>query len=69
MNPYREITVQNKNKDLIETNRRERDFYPLKNRYNHSKANKDEHPRKRYSEKCPLDLKAVHKYILEKQYR
>ena len=65
-------TVQNENANLIETNRRERNTYlvdPMENRYNRSKAKKEGHPRKRYSEKCPLDLKTVHKYIPEKRYR
>ena len=62
-------TVQNENKNLIETNRRERSTYPidpLENRYNNSKAKNEAHPRKRYSEKCLLNLKIFHKYILEK---
>ena len=42
---------------------------PSENKYNHSKARKEEHPRKRYSEKFPLDLKTVCKYIPEKQYQ
>ena len=65
-------TVQNENANLIETNRRERNTYPVdptENRYNHSKAKREGHPPKRYSEKCPLDLKTVHKYIPEKRYR
>ena len=39
----RDDTVQNENENLIETNRRERNIYPvdsLENRYNHSKAKK-----------------------------
>ena len=40
----------------------------MKNRYNHSKAKTEEHPQKRSFEKCPLDLKAAHKYIPEKRY-
>ena len=65
-------TVQNENENLVETNRRERNTYPVdptENRYNHSKAKREGHPPKRYSEKCPLDLKTVHKYIPEKRYR
>ena len=65
-------TVQNENANLIETNRRERNTClvdPMENRYNHSKAKREGHPPKRYSEKCPLDLKTVHKYIPEKRYR
>ena len=65
-------TVQNENANLIETNRRERNTClvdPMENRYNRSKAKKEGDPRKRYSEKCPLDLKTVHKYIPEKRYR
>ena len=65
----RDGTVQNEN--FVETYRRERNSYPVDpsgNRYNHSRAKKEGHPRKRYSGKCPLDLKTVHKYISEKQY-
>ena len=64
----RDNTVQNKNENLIETYRRERNSSPVdpsKNRYNHSKAKKESHQWKRYSDKCPLDLKTVHKYIPE----
>ena len=68
----RDHTVQNKNENLIEIHRRERNSYPAgssENRYNNPKAKKEGHPRKRCSEKCSLDLKTVHKYIPEKQYR
>ena len=65
----REDTVQNENENLIETNRREINSHPadpLKNRYNHSKAKKEGHPRKRSSDKCPSDLETVNKHIPEK---
>ena len=48
----RDITVQNENENLIETYGREKNSYPVdpsENRYNHSKAKKEGHPRKRYS--------------------
>ena len=68
----RDDTVQNENENLIETYRRQKNSYPVDpsgKRYNHSKAEKEGDPWKRYSEKCPLDLKTVHKYIPEKQSR
>ena len=66
INPSREITQKRKK------HRRERNSYPAdssENRYNNPKAKKEGHLRKRCSEKCSLDLKTVHKYIPEKQYR
>ena len=59
--------VQNENENLVETYRRERNSYPVnpsENRYNNSRAKKEGHPRKRYSGKCPLDLKTVHNTML-----
>ena len=46
----RDDIAQNENENLIETKRREINSYPadpLENRYNHSKAKKEGHPRKR----------------------
>ena len=68
----RHDTFQNENENLTETCRTERNYYcvdPSENRYNHSKAKKEEYPWKRCSEKCLLDLKTVHKYVPEKRYR
>ena len=55
--------VQNENENKNETSGRESSFYAansLGDRYNHSKAKKERHPRKKYSEKCTLNLRFVH---------